>query len=422
MQIDSFLDSTDFSAHTELNARRTHDALMLLLCFREHPVTRPTCMRLLLVPGVQEPCSQCTVPGCLGNSWVGNVAVIRHYKTASTYGNHTITVQPGSRTEQVLQEYCSWARPLLLKDTSSNALFLTRFGRPFIRDGCFNKYLPRLLQQLSGAKLSWTKVSSRSRRCTQLRSCALLDSRLARPDSFATSPPTGSCHWPLLTSWRAWLPACRPGTHAQLRATDAQHAEASRSTRKLTSVYHDNRREFVAQLGLQLYQSAGGAAAGSESEGESDEEDGFQQASTPAALPPPVQQLQLAVVPVQQQVASPGAGEARVRAPMAHLLSLVPAKRLPAGALRCACHSTHLQLSFWPGVRAGGAGAAPGGRQGRPHTHTPLAGHAYLTRQEVEELWSAGGSRALKNAFKWLYGSTTKSGNMKWLRHALTGP
>ncbi len=39
---------------------------MLLLCFRERPVTRPTCMRLLLVPGVQrvlQACTLCSVPG-----------------------------------------------------------------------------------------------------------------------------------------------------------------------------------------------------------------------------------------------------------------------------------------------------------------------------------------------------------------------
>ena len=158
LQIDTFLDELDYTVHSEVNARRVHDALMLLLCFREHPITRPTCIRLLLVPGVQEPCSLCTTPGCLGNSWTGRTAVIRHYKTSGTYGNHSITVVEGSRTELVLKQYVSWARPLLLKDHSSSALFLTRYGKPFSRDGCFNKYLPRLLQTVSGAKLSWTKA------------------------------------------------------------------------------------------------------------------------------------------------------------------------------------------------------------------------------------------------------------------------
>ena len=69
---------------------------ILLLCFRERPVTRPTCMRLLLVPGVLQACTLCSVPGCLGNAWDGITAIIRHHKTASTYGTHTITVLEGS--------------------------------------------------------------------------------------------------------------------------------------------------------------------------------------------------------------------------------------------------------------------------------------------------------------------------------------
>jgi hypothetical protein len=51
-----------------------------------------------------------------------------------------------------------------------------------------------------------------------------------------------------------------------------------------------------------------------------------------------------------------------------------------------------------------------------------VPGHEYLTREEVDELYEAGGSRALKEAFTWLYGTTTASGNMAWLRNALTGP
>ena len=50
-----------------------------------------------------------------------------------------------------------------------------------------------------------------------------------------------------------------------------------------------------------------------------------------------------------------------------------------------------------------------------------MEGHAYLTREEVDELWEAGGSRALKAAFAWLYGTTTASGNTAWLRKALMG-
>jgi hypothetical protein len=53
--------------------------------------------------------------------------------------------------------------------------------------------------------------------------------------------------------------------------------------------------------------------------------------------------------------------------------------------------------------------------------HSRVAGHSYLSREEVEELWEAGGSKALRNAFEWLYGTTTASGNLPWLRNALVG-
>ena len=203
----------DYSVHTEANARRVHDALMLLLCFREHPVTRPTCMRLLLVPGVLQACTLCSVPGCLGNAWDGITAIIRHHKTASTYGTHTITVLEGSKTQMVLQEYVSWARPLLVKDSTDYALFLTRYGKGFTRDGCFNKYLPRLLQQVSGAQLSWTKVSWGALRTA----CGDVSHPFHLPRSCATSRPTAWCHWQLLSSLKALQPACRRGVHTATR-------------------------------------------------------------------------------------------------------------------------------------------------------------------------------------------------------------
>jgi hypothetical protein len=121
LQIDTFLAELDYSEHTEVNARRIHDALMLLLCFREHPITRPTCIRLLLVPGVLLPCNLCNVPGCMGNSWSGRTAVIRHYKTSGTYGSHSITVLEGSKTEQVLKEYICWGRTPAATRSSSRA-------------------------------------------------------------------------------------------------------------------------------------------------------------------------------------------------------------------------------------------------------------------------------------------------------------
>lgn len=70
---------------------------------------------------------------------------------------------------------------------------------------------------------------------------------------------------------------------------------------------------------------------------------------------------------------------------------------------------------------AGGAGGVSGARPGRPPRHVRIPGNAYLTREEVDELYGAGGSKALKLAFTWLYGTPTKSGNALWLRKALTG-
>ena len=338
----------DYSVHTEANARRVHDALMLLLCFREHPVTRPTCMRLLLVPGVLQACTLCNVPGCLGNAWDGITAIIRHHKTASTYGTHTITVLEGSKTQMVLQEYVSWARPLLVKDSTDYALFLTRYGKGFTRDGCFNKYLPRLLQQVSGAQLSWTKVSWGALRTA----CGDVSHPCHLPRSCATSRPTAWCHWQLLSSLKALQPACRRGVHAatrtQQRARNAHAATRTRSlinslhsVRKLTSVYQDNRREFVAKLGLDLYQSAGAAGGDapgtdSDAEEEEEEEDAFQHGAPPLQLALSVQQQQqLALGPAP--AASPAAAGRGMRAPMAHLLSMVPAKRSAGGTMLTTC-------------------------------------------------------------------------------------
>ncbi len=111
------------------------------------------------------------------------------------------------------------------------------------------------------------------------------------------------------------------------------------SVRKLTSVYQDNRREFVAKLGLELYQSAGAAggdAPGTDSDAEEKEEekDAFQHGAPPLQLALSVQQQQLALGPAP--AASPAAGRG-MRAPMAHLLSLVPAKRSAGGTMLTTC-------------------------------------------------------------------------------------
>jgi len=63
----------------------------------------------------------------------------------------------------------------------------------------------------------------------------------------------------------------------------------------------------------------------------------------------------------------------------------------------------------------------PAGKQGRPITRERVDGRAYLSHEEVEQLQTEGGSKALKEAFAWLYGKPTCSGNLKWLRAALRG-
>ena len=112
------------------------------------------------------------------------------------------------------------------------------------------------------------------------------------------------------------------------------------SVRKLTSVYQDNRREFVAKLGLDLYQSAGAAGGDapgtdSDAEEEEEEEDAFQHDAPPLQLALSVQQHQLALGPAP--AASPAAAGRGMRAPMAHLLSLVPAKRSAGGTMLTTC-------------------------------------------------------------------------------------
>lgn len=64
---------------------------------------------------------------------------------------------------------------------------------------------------------------------------------------------------------------------------------------------------------------------------------------------------------------------------------------------------------------------APAGKQGRPSTLARVEDHAYLTRDEVDELQEVGGGAALKAAFTWLYGRPTASGNMAWVRKSLMG-
>lgn len=113
------------------------------------------------------------------------------------------------------------------------------------------------------------------------------------------------------------------------------------SVNMLTTVYQDNRREFVTKLGLDLYQSVLPAAAGGEEPvGDAPEvpaTSDFAPEHPRAQQQPQRQQQQVQQL---QMVVAGGVGrreEGRTRAPVAHLLSLVPAKRAPAGACRRAC-------------------------------------------------------------------------------------
>lgn len=179
LYIDQQVAAIDLTVHTPDNARRVHDALMLLLCLREHPVARPDCMRWLLTPGAAQPCAQCSVPGCPGNAWNGNVATFVHFKTAASHGEHRIEVKAGSKTALFSEAYQTWARALLLKE-DTNYMFLTTKGRAFKTAGSWALYLPRLLS--SCAQLTWTKVSNtpaphacwlRSRAATATPHCRL---------------------------------------------------------------------------------------------------------------------------------------------------------------------------------------------------------------------------------------------------------
>lgn len=105
------------------------------------------------------------------------------------------------------------------------------------------------------------------------------------------------------------------------------------SSRKLLEVYHDDRRGFVAKLGLELYQAAGGGAAAAsaaaeDSDGEVEDSD-CDDAVPPASRSAGLGSLQpspslLPAVPA----APPPPRATGIRAPCAHLLSLCPPKKL----------------------------------------------------------------------------------------------
>lgn len=367
LHIDDMAASIDLGDHSPANARRVHDAFMLHLCFRERPIARPSCIRLLKVPGAFfEQCSECSDPSCLGNGWQGNTIVMRHYKTSGAYGDYTIEVAPGSKTALFMEAYLDWGRPLLLQE-ETNALFLNTRGKAFRDASAFNKYMPRLLQGV--AKLTWTRV----RPCRALRRRALPPPLSSR---HAPSPTAAPHHGQRPRAPGDARPARGPRSlHANKVSIGAArrrrrravallltiappHALASHSVSMLQTVYQDNRREFVTQLGMDLYTSLHPAAADPATLVWHEEEgDG---AAAPAAaaaaahapeeadeagefVAPSQQQLQEQQSPAlvqqqQQQLLAPVSAQQRrmERAPVAHLVSLVAGKR-KAGAFARSC-------------------------------------------------------------------------------------
>jgi hypothetical protein len=119
------------------------------------------------------------------------------------------------------------------------------------------------------------------------------------------------------------------------------------SVRKLKEVYQDNKRELQIQVGLSLYRQAaaavgGPAAATSPAPAAASGHEASDDALSGSDDEPPLSapsRLQLALLPAQAVVpAQTGSLVPRgQRAPMAHLLSLVPAKRkfTPPGVWCC---------------------------------------------------------------------------------------
>jgi hypothetical protein len=123
------------------------------------------------------------------------------------------------------------------------------------------------------------------------------------------------------------------------------HTALPLSVRKLKEVYQDNKRELSIQVGLELYRSAAAAAAGAAAAAATSLpfagaqhahaalDDALSRSEDELDLPS-TSHLQLALLPTQtgSLVPLPVRGQ---RAPMAHLLALVPAKRKATGVCCC---------------------------------------------------------------------------------------
>jgi hypothetical protein len=206
-------------------------------------------------------------------------------------------------------------------------------------------------------------------------------------------------------------------------------------------VYCDNRRELLTALGMELYRSvlpSGVAATAADDDEAADEEEAsdgdaaaFDDAGDDDDVPvqPPQRQQQLVLHPAAARLQL---GQPLQRVPVSQLLSLVPAKRKAFGAFSLSgarLPAFSLTTDLFPALPApgvlpttggpsGGASSGVARPPGRPR-RAPLPGRALLGADEVEELSEHGGVKALRAAYKWLYGESTASGNTTWLRNAL---
>ena len=164
--IDQIYDALDFSDKSAAAARKVHDSLMLSLCLRESPVTRPSCMWRVRTPGSDKSCDfpGCKRPGCRGNSFRDGWSVleIAHFKTDKSHALYTIRIDPAGRTARLMSEYMTWGRALLLRgEEATDSLWISNAGRPFGTSKTFATYLPGLLKGC--AQLTWTRPDAHGR-------------------------------------------------------------------------------------------------------------------------------------------------------------------------------------------------------------------------------------------------------------------
>lgn len=240
------------------------------------------------------------------------------------------------------------------------------------------------------------------------------------------------------------------------------------SVRQLKNTYHDNRRAAVMELGRQFYASLTPAALGAagavavppvpaaQPDAQPDAGDG----AAPVQPDTPIftwddeddaQPAALACLPAGGDAAEGDAPSPQAATPpasavgpvqrfnvLAAMLKHTPTKSPRGACTRCAplvvceppcsgapppaaapCRVTAHHVADACAWRAGTLLLR--GPPGRPRSYTPLAGRQYLTPEEVQQLSSVGGKKALGEAFEWLYGKPTASGNLKWVRAMLTG-